>query len=266
MQNNCTHARTIPGVEGDWCPECQKLVPSRPTSNQVVKSEAAKLLETIPTAETLKNSTDADSKTVGTPRKKRGRPKQQSWIYFIRSGNAVKIGVTTDIRRRLYDLQVASPTALELVGVHLGDRKTEEALHHRFRNHQIRGEWFRWCDPIQRYVSLIVDGKAPKSGAKPKSRMQPLSDSESLKNRLDQLSKTVGSESEFWQVTLIYRSHGSLYYRYVYGKAHKVLHCVHIPGGNTDNPIAAARREQVDRWIRQNQSPDTIVKMISRWK
>jgi hypothetical protein len=61
------------------------------------------------------------------------------------------------------------------------------------------------------------------------------------------------------------RSHGRLYYRFAWGTGHKIEGDVHIKGGSIDSPVAAARAEQVQRWINQQIDPVTIADMIRRW-
>lgn len=70
-------------------------------------------------------------------------------IYLIQSGAAdgpVKIGFTLGPpEQRLALLQVGNPNELRLLGLIRGTVQNERELHKRFRNHHIRGEWFR-CD------------------------------------------------------------------------------------------------------------------------
>lgn len=65
-------------------------------------------------------------------------------IYFIRSGEFVKIGhCVRDPIRRLEKLQVGNPVTLELIGLCEGERCDELAWHGRFGKLRVRGEWFR---------------------------------------------------------------------------------------------------------------------------
>lgn len=69
---------------------------------------------------------------------------RRSWFtYAIRTVGAdlVKIGRTTDVERRLEELQCASPHALTLVGCIEGDH--EARIHRDLQNHHVGGEWFR---------------------------------------------------------------------------------------------------------------------------
>ena len=80
-------------------------------------------------------------------------------LYFIYSQvlNLVKIGVTTDIRRRFQDIQLCSPVPLRIL-------KTVEAfhavsieskLHKQFKDLNSHGEWFRFEDELKQYIDRI---------------------------------------------------------------------------------------------------------------
>jgi len=61
--------------------------------------------------------------------------------------NPVKIGYTKNIRSRIAEMQVGNPYMLVPVALGVFEteeeaRKEEKRLHKRFKNHNIRGEWF----------------------------------------------------------------------------------------------------------------------------
>lgn len=68
-----------------------------------------------------------------------------------------------------------------------------------------------------------------------------------------------------WHFVHVYKSHGSQYFRYVWGVGHKISGVRHIPGGNVRNPIAQNRAEQVKSAIGSGLQPDDIRKLIDRW-
>lgn len=70
-----------------------------------------------------------------------GRP--TSHVYFIRAGQAIKIGVSGNVRDRLSALQIGHPDKLELMGSIAGTVVTEAAIHTAFAPDRLRGEWFR---------------------------------------------------------------------------------------------------------------------------
>jgi hypothetical protein len=64
-----------------------------------------------------------------------------------------KIVLTTDLRRRMADLQTANPLPLHLEGmaIHLsvaGAQRHEVALHRKYRRYHVRGEWYHLPAPV----------------------------------------------------------------------------------------------------------------------
>lgn len=68
-------------------------------------------------------------------------------IYFIQETgwfrNRVKIGTTSDIRKRLCDLRGVSPSELKVVLVLTGTYGMEAIYHERFTQYRLHGEWFK---------------------------------------------------------------------------------------------------------------------------
>lgn len=64
-------------------------------------------------------------------------------IYFIKNRTFVKIGYTSNLNRRLNELQIGSPKQLKLIGLMEGDYQTEAGLHEAFKKHRVKNtEWF----------------------------------------------------------------------------------------------------------------------------
>jgi hypothetical protein len=65
-------------------------------------------------------------------------------VYVIGTpgGNTVKIGRTTNLDRRLADIQRMSPVALIVLWTHPGGSDLEANLHRHFRALRSHGEWF----------------------------------------------------------------------------------------------------------------------------
>lgn len=71
-------------------------------------------------------------------------------VYFIQAGEPdaqgfahVKIGFTTDVEKRLRQLQTASPAPLKVVARVIGTRAIEAFFHRMFAHRRVGGEWFR---------------------------------------------------------------------------------------------------------------------------
>lgn len=69
-----------------------------------------------------------------------------AFVYFVRCdrANAVKIGIATDVTKRLAHLQVGCPLDLKLLAAawSRSPGAEEERLHRLFDRWRIRGEWF----------------------------------------------------------------------------------------------------------------------------
>lgn len=68
-----------------------------------------------------------------------------AYVYFIHSANGLtKIGVASDVKKRLHTLNTASPVELELLFYFepKDAKRTETYLHKVFAHKRIKGEWF----------------------------------------------------------------------------------------------------------------------------
>lgn len=73
-------------------------------------------------------------------------------IYFIRSGDAVKIGYADAPDRGIPTLRTANPNDIVVLGVMDGSLQDEKALHEKFAAHWLRREWFVLCDEIAKFI------------------------------------------------------------------------------------------------------------------
>ncbi|MER6332639.1 GIY-YIG nuclease family protein [Streptomyces sp. NPDC001034] len=80
--------------------------------------------------------------------------------------DAVKIGTTTDVAKRISSMQTGLPLTLSVLWTCEGGRSLERALHEEFRAYRQRGEWFdltRLGDPVS-VVHKAVCRHAPRLG------------------------------------------------------------------------------------------------------
>jgi hypothetical protein len=79
-------------------------------------------------------------------------------VYLVQGGDdgPIKIGSSCVIERRLTELQIGSPLALNLRAVIPGDMGVERGLHRKFALHRLHGEWFT---PHQDILDLIATGR-----------------------------------------------------------------------------------------------------------
>jgi hypothetical protein len=81
----------------------------------------------------------------------------------------VKIGISTDMDKRLQSLQAACPLKLSvydtIVCLHQYDAvKIEQSLHLSFRDNSVHFEWFTYCPAME---SRFTELKALRGGAAP---------------------------------------------------------------------------------------------------
>lgn len=65
------------------------------------------------------------------------------FVYFLRDGDAIKVGFSSRLKERLSVLQAGNPRPLELLFSLPGDQNGERALQRALKEHRIRNEWFR---------------------------------------------------------------------------------------------------------------------------
>ena len=65
------------------------------------------------------------------------------YLYVIRCGDYFKIGVSSNVQRRLKDMESACPYPLELCLVVPNEEGLEEFYHDFYREQHHRGEWFK---------------------------------------------------------------------------------------------------------------------------
>lgn len=84
-----------------------------------------------------------------------------SGVYFIRSGDLVKIGTSIDVHRRLAALRTSSPMPMELLVVASGSYVEEKSVHQRFAHLRQHGEWFTAAPELLGFVAQIAAATCP---------------------------------------------------------------------------------------------------------
>jgi len=74
------------------------------------------------------------------------------FIYAIRAGELVKLGWSSNPALRLVKIQADNPATCDLLGVLAGTEDDEAALHERFAEFRVRGEWFALVGPVAEFV------------------------------------------------------------------------------------------------------------------
>jgi hypothetical protein len=86
-----------------------------------------------------------------------------TWLYVVQAGAAgpVKIGTTTNLPRRVAELQVGNAAALTVLLKIPGDGGDEVRLHRRFARLRERGEWFRPDPEILAWIEAARASRTP---------------------------------------------------------------------------------------------------------
>lgn len=97
---------------------------------------------------------------VTNPAVARGR----TFIYFVRSGEFIKIGQSKQWKKRIEQMQVGSPHTIITLLVLVAEPSLEGKLHNWFRADHFRGEWFHSGPAILAYIKERLPECAAKSG------------------------------------------------------------------------------------------------------
>jgi hypothetical protein len=82
-------------------------------------------------------------------------------LYFVKAGDAIKVGVATDIKKRIGGMQTGSQHRIKLL--HCIDLPSEKArlmekeIHIFFQKTNLHGEWFRFTQFMFDYIENIKD-------------------------------------------------------------------------------------------------------------
>jgi hypothetical protein len=75
---------------------------------------------------------------------------QGAVVYYMRLGDMVKIGWTTDLATRRQDVNPQ-----EVLATEPGDMKLERQRHQQFADLRVHGEWFRLEPPLTEWISEV---------------------------------------------------------------------------------------------------------------
>lgn len=84
-------------------------------------------------------------------------------IYFVQSGQFIKIGHSKKWPERLSGLQTGSPMEINVLHVEAGPVSKERALHRTFDRYHYRGEWFHASAELLVFIEQRKDLAIPQS-------------------------------------------------------------------------------------------------------
>ena len=81
-----------------------------------------------------------------------------NYIYFIKHGRRIKIGVSDDVERRLKDIGLHLATKPVLLGFVQGTYPFEKFIHEQVAPHRLTGEWFADCADVRAIMGKVLAG------------------------------------------------------------------------------------------------------------
>lgn len=86
-------------------------------------------------------------------------------VYFVQSGSRgpIKIGIATDVKKRLSSMQTGNPVPMTLMASVPGSIEIERGLHQRFNVGRIANEWFERDTPglMETVEHVLRHGELP---------------------------------------------------------------------------------------------------------
>lgn len=79
-------------------------------------------------------------------------------LYFVRAGDALKIGRTINIVNRLGKMQADSHEEVDCLLLLRGLGYQEATWHRAFADERIRGEWFTWSPEVEKAFQCLRAG------------------------------------------------------------------------------------------------------------
>lgn len=96
-----------------------------------------------------------DEKAKEERRQRADRERKHGHVYFLRIGDRVKIGFSTDPDRRIRNLETQGGSRADEVVTRRGSRALEAKLHRQFEHLRLDGEWFTMDDGIRQMMDML---------------------------------------------------------------------------------------------------------------
>lgn len=132
------------------------------------------------------------SEKIDTPVARGGsRGVPDGFTYFVRDGDAIKIGFSDRPKKRIKSLATGSPRELEVLAVVPASVADEFNTHQKFAHLRIRGEWFRsdpelldFIEEVKKFVDQEWLAPEPPRAAKPIRIPKPVNPWRKLRGQL----------------------------------------------------------------------------------
>lgn len=76
-------------------------------------------------------------------------------IYFIGFDDYIKIGQSSNLARRIYNLQTSFPRPLIIYLILTDPEAKERGMHRKFAHLRLNGEWFRKVPELTDYIDYL---------------------------------------------------------------------------------------------------------------
>jgi hypothetical protein len=83
------------------------------------------------------------------------------YVYFVRTGKYLKIGISRYVEKRLKAMQIGNSKRMILIGVIEGSNALEKSLHKKFERFKTRGEWFHYTPELKAAVAELIAPAEP---------------------------------------------------------------------------------------------------------
>ena len=82
-----------------------------------------------------------------------------TYVYALQAvvSGLVKVGITTDIKKRKRDLQNGCGQSLNLLMLVEGTTELEKSIHSAFKDHRLEGEWFKPDDVLLAFIDSLKE-------------------------------------------------------------------------------------------------------------
>lgn len=124
----------------DLCPEHERETVSR-LAHLIVRFDWGAVLDASVAIDAVNRPLDSYRQPAPGP--------FEGWVYFMRRERLIKIGTTTNVRRRAAELNA---TVLARCP---GSYSEEKQLHAKFAAHRRHGEWFEPAPELMRLINAI---------------------------------------------------------------------------------------------------------------
>lgn len=102
----------------------------------------------------LADTGDRTSARATLPPQPKSPSPLHGWVYVVGFRRYIKIGWSSDVGKRLMRVQAGIPEKLKVLAIFPALPETEGNLHRRFAQLRLRGEWFRYEEPLDGWICL----------------------------------------------------------------------------------------------------------------